>query len=207
MGMNGIVLGGKNTGPTAQIIQSNYANTSNYVINLPLNVITSDFYSSVSINNSLQANTLSVGTINVVSTIAKYNHVLTVGRGIPSEVAAFDSAIQSAAIPETVLYSVLSDGEGLYRVSWVATCASAASVSSILGGETGFQIKYTDADDHTIKTSTLVFNSTANSVGTSISGTLLAYCKGSSNLLYMMDYMSNGASMMQYYLHVRLEAL
>lgn len=213
LGSRGIVLGGKNTGPNAQIIQSNYAGTSNYALtsnyteNCPLNTVTTNYDSSVTINNSLRVNTLLVDTINMSATVEKYNNISTVGRGIASEVAAVDLLLQSDTINETILYAVPSSGAGLYRISWVATCATAASVSSVLGGDTGFQIRYTDADDSLVKTSSMVVNSAANTTSTSMSGTLMAYCKASSNLSFMMGYTSVGDPVMQYNLHIRLESL
>ncbi len=211
--IEGIVLGGKNTGPNAQIIQSSYSGTSNYALtsnyteSCPPNILTSDYSFSVTINNSLRANTFSVDTMNMGAVIVKYNNISTIGKGIPSEVAAVDLLLQSDTINETTLYAVPSNGAGLYRVSWVASCATAASDASLLGGESGLQIRYTDADDSRVKTSSTVVNSSANTTGTCISGVVTAYCKASSNINFLMGYTSSGNPVMQYNLHIRLESL
>lgn len=123
--------------------------------------------------------------------------------------ASVDVTAQNAAISPTTAYAVPSGGSGLYLVSWVATVTQAATTSSVLGGTNGFQIVYTDADTSVTKTSVAAnsVTSTANTTGTSISGSLVASAAASSNIQYKFDYTSVGATVMQYNLHVRVTAI
>jgi hypothetical protein len=49
--------------------------------------------------------------------------------------------------------------------------------------------------------------SIANTTATSISGSLIAFCKLSTNLQYSFGYTSVGGTPMAYNLHVKVEAL
>jgi len=141
--------------------------------------------------------------------INSYNGVATAGAGVASIVAVANLTAQSAAITPTTLYAVPASGTGFYRVSWVATVTTAATISSSLGGTAGFQLVYTDADDAVVKTSnpTTPTISAGNTTATSISGTFNAYCDPSTNLQYSFGYTSSGATAMQYNLHISVEYL
>ena len=85
--------------------------------------------------------------------------------------------------------------------------------SSTVGGTSGFQVVYTDADDSVIKTlpgqaSTGVNRNNANTtlIGT-ISGCYLMNVKASTDIKYSIDYLSSGSPAMQYNLHIRLEEM
>ena len=150
-----------------------------------------------------------IKTLNLQALLATYNNISTVSGGVPAEYATVDLTAQSAAITATTLYAVPAAGVGMYRVSWVATITTAATTSCVLGGTAGFQLKYTDGNDSVVKTSnpTTVTVSAVNATGTSISGTFNAYCKASTNLQYLFDYTSVGATPMQYNLHIKCESL
>ena len=151
--------------------------------------------------NSIYANIL-----NLSGKTAIYNAISTVSNGVPAEYATVDLTGQSAAITATTLYAV--PATGMYRVSWVATITTADATACVLGGTTGFQLKYTDGDDSVVKTSnpTTVTSSAINATGTSISGTFNAYCKASTNLQYLFGYTATGGQM-RYNLHIKAEAL
>lgn len=116
-----------------------------------------------------------------------------------------DLTAQTAAISATTILAVTSSG--FYQVNWVATITTAASVSAVLGGATGFQVKYTDADDSVVKTSnpTTLTVSSVNATGTSISGAFSGYCKTGTNLQYLFGYTSAGTAM-AYNLHITVFA-
>lgn len=151
------------------------------------------------------------GDIQFGNKITKYNNISTVSGGVPSELATVDLTAQGAAIAATTLYAVPASGAGRYRVNWVASVTRAATTSSVLGGANGFQLKYTDADDSVVKTSNpttvTAFTSAGNTTATSVSGSFIANCKASTNLQYLFDYASVGATTMQYNLHIVVEAL
>lgn len=139
--------------------------------------------------------------------VTTYNNIATVSNGIPAERATVDLTGQSAAIGATTIYAVPASNTGMYRVSWVASVTTAASVSSVLGGTNGFQVLYTDGDDAVVKTSPASVTSNANTTGTQISGSVIVYARQSTNIQYQMDYTSVGGTSMQYNLHVKVEAL
>ena len=117
----------------------------------------------------------------------------------------------SAAVTATDLVAAGSVIQGFYRVSWVATVTTAASVSSTLGGTNGFQITFTDPGDNVVKTSNPQsdnhMSSTGNTTATTVSGTLCAYCKVGTALQYAFDYTSSGGTAMVYNLRVTAELL
>jgi len=123
-------------------------------------------------------------------------------------VAQSNLTAQSAAISATTLYAIGASGGGLYRVSWVATVTTVDTTAFVLGGTTGFQLKYTDLNDSVVKTSnpTTVTVSSINNTGTSISGTFNAYCKASTNLQYLFG-VTLGTGDGRYDLSIRAEYL
>ena len=144
--------------------------------------------------------------------VSNYKAIATVAGGVPAEYATADLTTQSAAITATTLYAVPASGAGRYRVSFVASVTTAASTSSILGGASGFQIVYTDADDSVAKTSprtitTGVNTDATNTTATALSGVITVNAKASTNIQYKFDYTSVGGTAMQYNLHIILEAL
>jgi hypothetical protein len=119
----------------------------------------------------------------------------------------------TAAITPTTLYT--PSATGFYRLSYVATVTTAATVSSTLGGANGFQMIYTnDNGDSNTKISSPTTpvvssgNATGSSpAGTSISGTLCGFCEAGFPIQYSMGYTSSGATPMAYDLAVWLEFL
>ncbi len=144
-----------------------------------------------------------------VGKVTVYNTINTVTNGVPSLFAQSNLTTQQAVINATTIYAVPAGHAGVYRVVWVATITRVASTSSVLGGTNGFQVKYTDNDDSVVKTSIVgnSITSAANTTATSISGSLIANCKASTNLQFLFDYTSIGATPMQYNLHIRVEAI
>lgn len=152
-------------------------------------------------------------TITSAGLVTKYNNIATVSNGVPSEYVTVDLATQGAAIAATTLYAVPSTGAGMYRISWMATVTRASSGTSTLGGSAGFQIVYTDNDDSVVKTTPGVLISGANLNNTNstatgtVSGCIIINAKASTNVQYKMDYLTFGATTMQYNLHIKLEAM
>jgi hypothetical protein len=175
-------------------------------------VITVTPCGSLSASNAAGTRAFYVGNdtnVFMVGKITTYNNIATVGGGIPAEHALLDLTAQVATISATTLYAVPAAGVGMYRVSWVATITTAATTSCVLGGSTGFQLKYTDADDSVVKTTnpTTPEISATNATATSISGVLVAYCKASTNLQFLFGYTSVGGTPMAYNLHIVVEKL
>jgi len=147
--------------------------------------------------------------VNSTGKIVKYNNISTVGNGVPSEIVTIDLIEQSSAISPTTIYTTPAGVDGLYRVTWVATVTTSATTSSTLGD---FQVKYTDpAETGQVKITNTIANITRNAGNNTqtsvISGTYVIYAKGGSNIQYVMDYASSGATAMEYNLHIKLEAL
>lgn len=157
--------------------------------------------------------TLNGGGTLTVKTVPKYNSISTTGSGVIPEYATVDLTAQNAAITTTTLYAVSGVSAGQYRVSWDAKVTTVAGTSSTLGPLT---IVYTDPDGVTqtitaaaqITAGTIATSSTGNSTTTVLLGLpLLLNCKAISNITYAFAYASNAANVMQYNLHIKLEAL
>ena len=126
-------------------------------------------------------------------------------------VAAVDLTAQTAAIAATTLYAVPASGVGMYRVSYSAKVTTVATTSSMLGGATGFQVKYTDPDLVVVTSSQgavdLFSVSELNTTQAHINGAVIIYAKASTNIQYVMGYTSVGATPMAYNLHIVCETL
>ena len=151
--------------------------------------------------------------------VTTYNGFATTNNGLSSVVSFADKTAQGAAIAATLLYVVPAGGNGVYRISWVATVTRAATTSSTLGGATGFQIDYVDPDDSVTKLTPQAGASAAgvnqafsqinqgNTTATVASGCVVVQAKAATNINYRFGYTSAGATTMQYNLHVRVEQL
>lgn len=117
-----------------------------------------------------------------------------------------DLAGQVAAITATTLLSTTVTG--LYRIIWCAKVITPASVSSVLGGAAGFQIKYTDADDSIVVTTTAdplpTGVASLNTDQAQIHGVVIVNALTSTNIQYIFGYTSVGTAM-AYALHIRIE--
>lgn len=121
-----------------------------------------------------------------------------------------DLTNQTALIGSTILYTIPVNATGLYEVSWSATITRAASISSALGGTTGLQVIYTNADDNTVVTTTAGLNGALNIlniIGAPAYGVIIVYAKAGTNINYSFGYTSVGGTTMQYSIHARLKAL
>ena len=145
------------------------------------------------------------------SKFTSYNLISTLGSGVPYIVAQAKLTAQSAAITPTTIYAVPNNattGTGMYRINYVATITTVDSVSATLGGTNGFQIIFTDNNDSVVKTSnpTTPVISAVNATGTTISGSVIAYCKPNTNLQYAFGYTGSGGQM-RYDLTIYVEHL
>lgn len=144
--------------------------------------------------------------------LTKYNNISTVSGGQPAEYATVDLTAQGAAIAATTLYAVPAAGAGVYRINWVASVTTVDGAASVLGGATGLQILYTDADDSVVKTSPRtvtagVDTDATNTTATALSGCIVVSAKASTNIQYQMGYTSTTPGQMKFNLHLKLEAL
>lgn len=122
-------------------------------------------------------------------------------------VTKIDLTAQSANIGAT---TILTPGaNGFYRISAYVICTQAASISSTLPTAT---VSFTDADSSTAQINALTSTSTANTVGqqgaeaTGTNDNHWFYAKGGVAISYSTNsYASNGATPMQFALHIRLE--
>ena len=171
----------------------------------------SDTNNTVTLGPNSSTVTTVNGNVALVDEVSKYKNISTVANGISSILAVSNLTSQGAAIGATTIYAVPAAGQGMYRITWVATITRAGSVSSTLGGATGFQVIFTDPNDSVVKTSnpTAVTDmiSAANTTGTAVGGVATAYCKASTNLQYAFGYTDGGGTTMQYDLNLIVEAL
>jgi hypothetical protein len=168
-------------------------------------------------NSPTLTGTVALPIATLSGKITNYNSIATVSDGIPAEYATVDLTAQVAAIAATTLYAVPINGQGMYRVSWVAKVTLPATTSSVLGGANGFQLVYTDNDDSAVVTTPAWWGGSNNgaaptsaAVNTTqgyISGCFIVNAKASTNIQYSIGYTSVGGTAMQYNLHIKLEAL
>jgi hypothetical protein len=155
---------------------------------------------------SLTTGTASITNLTIVTAIPSYAGNTLVKAGIPSLVASSSLTAQAAAIAATTIFAV--NKAGLYRVSYCASITTADTTACVLGGATGFQVKFTNASDSVVKTSnpTTVTSSATNATTTTISGALYANCLITTNLQYLFGYTATTGNM-RYDLEIYVEYL
>lgn len=140
----------------------------------------------------------------------RYNNTAVVESGVPPIYAEANLLTQGAAIAATTIWTTSVVGGGFYRISWNAKVTTVGTVSSTLGGATGFQITYTDADD-SVALTPLAHPSAAgngNTTAVQLSGVVLVNAKANSNIQYAYGYTDGGgATNMKYSLHIRVEKM
>jgi hypothetical protein len=152
------------------------------------------------------------GPINTNTIFGLYNNIATAGdtQGIASEYAAVELIGQNANIGGTTLYAVpavsgIQYTSFYYRVSCYVVVTTVAGVSSTLPS---CVIGWTDKDNATVETFTLTPTNAGNLLTTFQQATMVLSAKASTNITFSTTgYASNGAGIMQYAIHIRLEAL
>ena len=151
---------------------------------------------------------------------SRYNQQTLVEKGLVTEVAHINLTGQAAAISAAALYTTPvfnQNGNGMYRISWVAKVTTPATTSCVLGGGTGFQITYTDNDDSVSVTTPVWWgggnngatptSASTNTTQNQLSGEIYINSKPVSAITYSFGYTSVGGTAMQYNLHIRVEAI
>jgi len=168
--------------------------------------------STLTIAQSGSAGTASVSVpnLNVVGTVISYDGNATVKAGIPSILAA-PTKLTGQQAAQSAVSIVASAAAGMWRISYVAYITQVDTVSSVLGGVTGFAVNFTDPDDSVAKTSnpTTPTISAGNTTGTTISGNLYVYAKVATAITYNFGYTTtgSGATAMSYSIAVYAEYL
>lgn len=191
--------------------------TTNRVSNLYVNTIpagatlASPTITSPTISSPTISGTCAMATATLSSAITNYNGIATVSGGVPSEVATVDLTSQTAAVGTTTLYAVTVAGQ--FRLHWNAKVTTVAGTSSTLGALT---IVYTDPDGVAVTITATAF-APSGATGTTNAGNatnsalygipILINAKAATNITYAMAYASNAANVMNYNLHIKLEAL
>jgi len=135
--------------------------------------------------------------------------------GIPTGFTPLNLTAQSGNIGVTPLYFVPAAGAGFYRISCYLVVTQAATVSSTLPQCVA---NWTDNDTNVGVGTGFTVTSTTNTLGGTNSaiagaagvnsGTIIVDAKASTNLQYSTaNYASNGATPMQYAIHIRVEYL
>jgi len=163
------------------------------------------------INNAI---TTGLGKLSFGDKISKYNAITTVGNGVPAEYATVDLTTQSAAIAATTIYTPTASG--LFRLSIFLKVTQAATTSSTLGGAAGVVITYTDATDSVAQSVTALLgkqdgtsgiSNAGNTTTTVLQGSMILNAKTGVAIQHAVGYTSSGATVMQYEVHYKLEAL
>lgn len=137
--------------------------------------------------------------------------------GVPQIIASTDLSFRSSAVSNAALFNTPTSGR--YRITYYAAVGTAATVSSVLGGTTGFSITYLDGVDFVTRTVTLpainqsgtaLTVSSGNATNTTAAitqGSLMFDANNGDSITYSFGYTSSGATAMQYQLHIRVEQM
>lgn len=144
-----------------------------------------------------------------VGKATKYNNTALVANGFPSEYAAVDRVAQTGNVAGgTTLYSVPSNGAGLYRISVYIIITQAATTSSTLPDT---RIAWTDQNNSVNPFIQITAPSTANTTSTFFQAVFVVNAKANTGITYDIGqatpYASAGVTPMQYAYHSRLEYL
>ena len=183
-------------------------------------ILTGGNHTAQVINGSgVQLSLLLIGTTQTgqwsnTGFITKYGNIATVDNGVPSELGHLDLTAQSAAITATTIYTPTATGR--FRISVYAKVTTAASVSSVLGGASGFTLTYTDGTDSVAQsvvmamdtaTGTVALTAAGNSTTTLLTGTTYIYAKTGVAIQLAVGYTSTNAVEMVFALRATCEAL
>jgi len=155
------------------------------------------------VNGSVGSFTNANITVNAKGLVTSASNGSGGGGGTGAQVVAtVDLTNRTAALTSTTLFTAAASG--LFLITWSADITTAATTSSSLGGNNGFQIVFTSPTDSAVKT-TIPGNSVvsfANTTGTAIGGAVSVYAKIGTNIQYEFDYLSVGATPMAYEIHI-----
>lgn len=124
---------------------------------------------------------------------------------VPATVGSLNLTAQTAAVAASTVYAVPVHMSGMYRISVVAKVTTAATTSSQLGAIT---VNYTDnVDSVAVSGLSAAAQSTGNTTGTQINGSVIVNAKGGTNIQWAIAYASVGATSMAYAAEVRVDYL
>ena len=156
---------------------------------------------------------LSITNLGVLNT---YNSIVTVGDGVPYEVASVDLIAQTAAKTATIYTPTATQWFRINVYLKVTTPATTGAATSTLAGATGVTITYTDGTDSvaqsvvmslTKQDGTVGINNAGNTTTTVLYGSIAVYAKTGVAIQYAIDYTSNTAAQMAYAARMRCEAM
>lgn len=184
-GTDGLVIGGSTDGDVTEAVLT-LASDSTAGVNLFNGPQTSGF-------NLLGSLMTITGSVSMSGKVTSYNGQATANGGIP--IIVFGPAkltAQSAAKSAQLVFATgTTPGAGMYVIYYVATVTTADTTSLTLGGATGFQVIFTNANgDSVVKTSnpTTPNVSSVNATGTTISGCVVGYAAANTNINYNFGY-------------------
>jgi hypothetical protein len=153
--------------------------------------------------NTTIGGTASVGgNVTLTGVISSYNGIVTVGHGVPALYAQFDTTGQSSNIGTQTLFTPATSG--FYRVSAYIIITQVATNSSTLPTVGVF---WTDADNVTPLGGATTTTLTGNVLTTAQQSSTIVNAKAGTPIQFdTASYASNGATPMQYALHIRLES-
>jgi len=164
-----------------------------------------------SIIDSVFSSGVTFPSLSLSGTLTRINNLATVAGGIPGIIAKADQTAVGANIAATSLFAVPAAGAGMYRVNVYTVVTQAATVSSTLPFG---QIIFTDNDTNISNTATVTNTNTGNTVGSFgalFSGggaQFIINVKASTTIQFQTTgYATNGATPMQYAIHIKLEFL
>jgi len=152
-------------------------------------------------------------TLATSGLLTSYDGITTAGLGVPVLVAKADATTQSANISTTTVYAVLASGAGMYQISCYVVETRAATNSSTLPN---CGVVWTDNESSVVESNWITGQNTGNAPGViamswtsgsnSVGGGFeIMNAQASTNIRFnTQSYASNGATSMQYAVHVKL---
>jgi trimeric autotransporter adhesin len=138
----------------------------------------------------LQTSGTSEFSVNTSGAVTTVGGNVTTKQGVAAILKTSFATAQTSSISGASLVTS-TPTKGMWRISWVATQTTAGSTGTVLGGTTGFQITFTNANGDTASKTTAL-STPITGVGTStadtISGDVYCYAGASSAITYSFGY-------------------
>jgi Tol biopolymer transport system component len=165
---------------------------------------------SPTISGATLTGTTAGANLTLSGTVTNYKGAVTVGNGVPAQVATVDLTGQSAAVSATTL--VTPSADGWYRLSAVLKITTTGT-SPVAGPIT---ITYNDGDGNVAQSQVMMLQNTSGAVVTTtvnnstttgtVNGSMVLYAKSGTAIQYAIAVSGTFGSG-RYSAHLRLEAL
>jgi len=113
----------------------------------------------------------------------------------------------AAALPPTVLETIPAGRSGIVQITYTAKITRVASTSSVLGGTSGAQVSYADANDLQEVQTAPGPTDAGNLLTTTVNGQINVNAAENNDVIFQFDYTSVGATAMTYTLNIAWQAV